>query len=116
MFCLSAQQFRRASRSFILFRRQRFGTLRPDRGIRLDRRRITQAERGEFVAKAGVVAVGGIGYHHTRRHARLPGLADLVESHGGFGLKDDLVRDACLTAPFRVLRPVLRQVQTIGNG
>jgi len=63
----------------------------------LDADGIDQAQDGEFAAKVGVVAVGGIGQDDAARQARRTGRADLVESDPRLGLERGVRRVSLLS-------------------
>ena len=96
--------------------RQRLGAGRPQGGGGLDADGIGKADLGDAVAKVGVVAVACVGQYNFGFDPGGAGGAELVQRDLGLGLEDDIIRHACLSSPVRVIGPLMRQIQAIGDG
>jgi hypothetical protein len=76
---------------------------------------IGKADLGDAVAQIRVVAVSRVEQCDVGLDPGRASGTKLVECDLRFGLEDDIVRHACLSAPGWVISPFMRQIQAIGD-
>ncbi len=94
---------------------QRLRVRRPDAQCRLHAHHIGQTHGCDASTERAVNAVAGVGQQHPGRDAGFKRSPDLIERDLRLGLENHVVRDTGLLAPRFVRRPILRQIQTIGD-
>jgi hypothetical protein len=77
--------------------------------------RIGQSLGRDPGAEFAIVAIGGIGQHHDRREAGAPRSPQLRQRDLRLGLEGSVRRHADLGPPVGIIRPVLRQVELVGD-
>ncbi len=87
----------------------------PDGGRSLNPDGIAEAQGAHPGAEGGVVAIGHVGQHHPGRDALRDGGSDLLERDRGLRLEPDVLRAPGLGPARPVRRPVLTQVEPIGD-
>ena len=116
MLLITAQAFGRSSKArHIELGRQRSRAGRPDSGGRQYACDIRQPELCERRAQRDIRPIGRIGQHRAARNAGLTSPADLLNGNLRLGLECDLVRNTNLLSPLAIARPLLRQIETIGQ-
>ena len=98
------------------FWRQGAFALLPDRCLRLDACGVVQSQRCHALAQRRVDAIACVHQHHALRNAVLKGLRDLRQRDLRLGCELNILRHARLLAPVLIIRPLLRQIETIRDG
>src|SRR3954471_18999928 len=95
--------------------RQGRTALRPDRGVGQDPGDVTEPERGDVGAQLRIAAIAGIHEDDAARQAGSHCRTDLIERDLRLGLEGDRRGHAGLLAPGWIIRPLLWQVEAIGD-
>src|SRR5260221_1014796 len=114
MFWVALQPLGWSSANASSFRSDGHDAGRPHGRRRLHPDDILQQEFLQAVAKAIVVAVGGVSQHWSPWHLFFDQPPDLFQRYLRFALKADFLRHARHLSSLWVLRPDLRQIQPVG--
>ena len=115
MLCVPPDELGWPSVAGPFFGRQRPRAPCPHARVRHDAGDIAQRQRIDSGAQIGVAAIARVHQHHATRKLGLAGHSDLLQRDLGFGLEADILRHAGLAPTFAVIRPVFRQIKTIGH-
>src|SRR5580692_12229738 len=94
---------------------QRLLARRPQAGGRLDADDIGKADFCDAIAEVCVGAVGGVDQRDLGLDPGRKSVTQLIKRDLWLGLEGDIVRHACPSAPLRVISPLMREIETIGN-
>ena len=115
MFGIATDRGCRAATPAPLLWRQRFLAGRPQAGGGLDADDIGQADLCDAVTELCVGAVSRVGQGDLGFDPHRDRTTKLIERDLWLGPEDDIVRHACLSTPGRIIGPLMREIQTIGD-
>src|SRR5689334_20847501 len=96
--------------------RQGRTALRPNRGVGQDPGDVTEPEHGDVGAQLRIAAIAGIHEDDPAWQAGFGRRTELIERDRRLGLEGDFLGHARRLAPRRIVSPLLRQVEAIGDG